>query len=67
MTKVPRPLSTIFADAERKVRGYIKAVERRDKLAHLFQEAKDDVTMRGMTLTGGQLAQAQRILKGEER
>ena len=46
----------------RKVNGYVKAVLLRDKLAKKLANAQAEVTVRESGLSGGQMAEANRIL-----
>lgn len=50
------------ASKSRKVNGYVKAWHRYRKLSHLAAEAMHDVKRREGTLTGGQLAEARRLI-----
>ncbi len=50
----------------RNVKRYLRAVARRAALAAAFEASKVDLASAESCLTGGQLAQAQRILKASE-
>jgi hypothetical protein len=48
----------------RNVCGYVKAVEKYNKLARATEAAAADVSRRFARLTGGQIGEAARILSG---
>ncbi len=50
----------------RNVKRYLRAVARRAALTAAFEASKVDLASAEASLTGGQLAQAQRILKASE-
>lgn len=53
--------NTPLVSTSRKVRGYVKAVERLRRLRHKVEVAEHDVLARRATLNGGQLAEALRL------